>query len=150
MNKKRRDKASLKRLGSILASKDYKVDRTLIILLLRAYETIEDASKVVSMTTEDFKKKCNEFGIPTSDSELALFITNAKADTSRDPGKEELIKAFVENDFIFVRVSKLYGVSDNAIRKWCKKHGIPTKKKELAKYIQEVPMAGIEPAMTSL
>jgi conserved domain protein len=150
LNKKRRDKASLKRLGSILASKDYKVDRTLIVLLLRAYETIEDASKVISMTTEDFKKKCDEFGIPTSGNELALFITHAKADASRDPGKEELIKAFVENNLVFVRVSKLYGVSDNAIRKWCKKHGIPTNKKELVRYMQEVPMAGIEPAMTSL
>ena len=121
----------------VLSSGDYKVDRNLIILLLRVHGTIEEASKIVSMKTEDFKKKCCDFGIPTSHNEIKLFIVDVKTRASRDPGKEELIKAFVENDLVFVRVGKLYGVSDNAVRKWCKKYGIPTRKKELAKYMEE-------------
>lgn len=31
----------------------------------------------------------------------------------------------------FVAVGKKYGVSDNAVRKWCKSYGLPTKSKEI-------------------
>lgn len=66
-----------------------------------------------------------------------VVLPKTRVSISRDPGKEKLIKSFIENNFVFVRVGKLYGVSDNAVRKWCRKHGIPTRKKELSKYVQE-------------
>jgi hypothetical protein len=31
----------------------------------------------------------------------------------------------------FVSIGKSYGVTDNAIRKWCKKENLPTKKAEI-------------------
>ena len=44
------------------------------------------------------------------------------------PTKEKLIELIKEHGF--VGVGKLYGVSDNSIRKWCKFYSIPTKHKE--------------------
>lgn len=40
------------------------------------------------------------------------------------PEKEELYKLLKENSFC--AVGKMFGVSDNAIRKWCKSYGLPT------------------------
>lgn len=34
----------------------------------------------------------------------------------------------------FVEIGKLYGVTDNAIRKWCDKYNLPRTKKEIKKY----------------
>lgn len=37
----------------------------------------------------------------------------------------------------FVAIGKLYGVSDNAIRKWCKWENLPYKVKEIKSYSDE-------------
>lgn len=50
------------------------------------------------------------------------------------PEKDELIKAFKEFGN-FVKVGEFFGVSDNAIRKWCKKRGIPHTAKELSVFL---------------
>ena len=34
----------------------------------------------------------------------------------------------------FVAIGKKYGVSDNAIRKWCDKYNLPRKVSEIKKY----------------
>lgn len=41
------------------------------------------------------------------------------------PPKEELYNLLVSNKGNFTKVSKLFGVTDNGVRKWCKKHNIP-------------------------
>lgn len=41
------------------------------------------------------------------------------------PSKEELIRLLKQ--YNFVKVGKMYGVTDNAVRKWCKKYGISSK-----------------------
>lgn len=45
------------------------------------------------------------------------------------PNKEELEVLIKENSF--VKLGEMFGVSDNAIRKWCKNYGLPYKKKDL-------------------
>ena len=37
----------------------------------------------------------------------------------------------------FTKVGKHYGVSDNAIKKWCERNGLPWRKKELVEYIEK-------------
>ena len=44
------------------------------------------------------------------------------------PSKEELIKLLKENNF--TKAGKIFGVSDNTIRKWCKYYGISDKAKD--------------------
>ncbi len=47
------------------------------------------------------------------------------------PTKEELEKLIY--NMPFVKIGKKYGVSDNAVRKWCKKYGLPYKYNDLHK-----------------
>lgn len=47
----------------------------------------------------------------------------------------ELIKSFIELGS-FLKVGKKYGVSDNAVRKWCKLYGVPIHKEELNDFLK--------------
>lgn len=51
------------------------------------------------------------------------------------PTREEL-KDLIRHE-TFVHIGQMYGVSDNAIRKWCKVVNLPTKKREIEKFSDE-------------
>lgn len=53
------------------------------------------------------------------------------------PSKETLINIFKECGS-FVKMGKIYGVSDKAITKWFKHYNMPCKKKELMEYINKI------------
>lgn len=48
---------------------------------------------------------------------------------SERPTKEELFEMIKTTPF--VKIGERYGVSDNAVRKWCKSYGLPYTKKEI-------------------
>lgn len=45
------------------------------------------------------------------------------------PTKDELLNLIKTESFL--EIGRMYGVSDNAIRKWCKEYGLPRTKKEI-------------------
>lgn len=45
------------------------------------------------------------------------------------PTKEELYHLIMEKSFL--QIGKMYGVSDNAVRKWCRYYGLPYKQKDI-------------------
>ena len=55
---------------------------------------------------------------------------------------QKKLKATIDRDTLkrlirttsFNKIGKMYGVSDNTIREWCKKYGIPFKRPEIQKY----------------
>lgn len=49
------------------------------------------------------------------------------------PSKEELLELIKTKPF--TEIGRMYGVSDNAIRKWCKSEGLPYLKSEIKKLI---------------
>ena len=53
------------------------------------------------------------------------------------PSREDLINAFKQYNN-FLQVGKHFNVSDNCIRKWCKKRNLPIKTKEIQKFIEEL------------
>lgn len=53
------------------------------------------------------------------------------------PSKEELIELF-KKYITFENIGRLYGISGNAIKKWCKKYELPYKAKELKEYINKL------------
>lgn len=55
-----------------------------------------------------------------------LGISNRKTEK---PDKEYLKKLIVTKSF--TDIGKMFGVSDNAVRKWCKSYGLPYRKKDL-------------------
>ena len=50
------------------------------------------------------------------------------------PSKEELLNLIKTASFC--EVGRMYEVSDNAIRKWCKNYGLPTSRKEIKKLLE--------------
>lgn len=49
------------------------------------------------------------------------------------PSKEDLLKLVKNNSFN--EVGRMYGVSDNAVRKWCTSYGLPYLRKELDTFV---------------
>lgn len=49
------------------------------------------------------------------------------------PSKEELFELLKKQTFI--TVGKIYGVSDNTVRKWCRAYDLPCKRKDIDKLI---------------
>ena len=52
---------------------------------------------------------------------------------------DDFIKQFKKH-LTFTGLAKHYGVSDNAIRKWCEKNNLPWRKKELVKFVKNYNM----------
>lgn len=60
-----------------------------------------------------------------------------KVKLCRRPPKEELINAFLIHKG-FTQVAKQYGVTDNAVRRWCDTYKIPRIKKTLMEYLKNI------------
>ena len=88
----------------------------------------KNTNKYISGTT-----RCTSQKRTMSKEEWENFRENAWS--KNHPAKETLIEIFLQTGS-FLQTGKVYGVSDNAIKKWFKHYGMPTKKKELIKYIQ--------------
>lgn len=77
---------------------------------------------------EVIKKKyfCAECGAPiTSKATLCVKCAQIKSRKVKRPSKEELYQTLVNLSGNFSQASKIYGVRDNSIRKWCKAYGLP-------------------------
>ena len=48
----------------------------------------------------------------------------------------EVLKELIKTDS-FVSIGKQFGVSDNMVRKWCKKYNLPFTKTEIKRYSEE-------------
>ena len=51
------------------------------------------------------------------------------------PTRDELKKLI--RDIPFQQIGKKYGVSDNAVRKWCEKENLPARKIDINNYSEE-------------
>lgn len=60
---------------------------------------------------------------------------NFKVPLEKKPSKEELFEMI--KTMSFVRIAEKYGVTDSAVRKWCKKYKIPDTKRELRVLLQK-------------
>ena len=65
----------------------------------------------------------------SANAKLCKTCANKKQYLIQRPSAIELANEIINSNFCVV--GRKYGVSDNAIRKWCKAYGIPTKKKEI-------------------
>ena len=52
------------------------------------------------------------------------------------PDKITLAKEIINSSFC--AVGRKYGVSDSAIRKWCKEYNMPIKKEELKQWLEKI------------
>lgn len=80
-------------------------------------------------------KNCGAIFIKKRQGQIYCSESCAHANTKVvDVTKEELINTLKEHKS-FTSTAKCFGVSDKCIAKWCKRFGMPTKKKELFEYI---------------
>ena len=75
------------------------------------------------------KSYCEKCGKEITKGSKLCFDCNhvLQMSNSNKPDKETLIKDIYDLKGNFTRIGKKYGVSDNAVRKWCKKYEIPYK-----------------------
>lgn len=82
------------------------------------------------------KKYCIDCGKPISDVSTRCLECSAKTRITVKPVTREELKNLIRTT-PFTKIGEMYGVSDNAIRKWCEGYSLPTKKKEIKAYSQE-------------
>lgn len=87
---------------------------------------------------EHFINKCCDCGKPISKKSIRCLECNIKNRTSSEVKgitREELKELIRSTPFTII--GQKYNVSDNAIRKWCDKYGLPRKVSEIKSYTEE-------------
>lgn len=69
----------------------------------------------------------------TADAKLCKSCADKQQYTVQRPSAIELANEIINSNFC--AVGRKYGVSDNAIRKWCKAYNMPTKKNEIKEWL---------------
>lgn len=77
-------------------------------------------------------KKCG--GIKKSNTGDLCVDCYREEHKSKRPSYVELKHKLLDENNNYISLGKYYGVTDNAIRKWCLYYGLPTKKKELKQF----------------
>lgn len=92
--------------------------------------TIEKSCNHSKEVSHFYCKNCGK-EIVTKDAELCVECCNQNKRKVKRPTKEELLKLIKTKSF--VQIGKMFGVSDNAIRKWCKQYNLPYRKMDIKK-----------------
>lgn len=70
-----------------------------------------------------------------STSKMCMYCKAEQSRKANRPSREEL-KALIRNK-TFVEIGRMFGVTDNAIRKWCDAENLPKRKSEIKQYSNE-------------
>lgn len=68
-------------------------------------------------------------------SKKCVDCSNSKSQKVERPSKETLKLLILSKPF--TQIGKDYGVTDNAVRKWCKRYGLPTTKRDIELYKEQ-------------
>lgn len=118
-----------------------KIDEAIELIKNSPNQSIEDFSKKSTRSNASLEDKecpiCHKIFHPRSIDQKYCSQECAHKVQSKIPNKESFIKSIIELKANFTKIGEKYQVSDNAIRKWCKKYNLPYRKKELLEYINE-------------
>ena len=82
------------------------------------------------------EKLCVDCGEKISSGAIRCLSCSKKKTRKTDRPEREELKFLIRNKS-FLQIARDYGVSDNAIRKWCDYYQLPRKKTEIKKYSDE-------------
>lgn len=100
-------------------------------LFNKQYFDEEFANELTHLKKNDvyFCSECGKEITRYSDTGLCSDCVSKLSRKCEHPSREEL-KALIRNTS-FVQIGKMYGVSDNAVRKWCKQYKLPSRKQDI-------------------
>ena len=121
-----------------IASK-YELDLSMIYYLNRGdYHTQKDESYPLREVKDFTKQKhyCVDCGVEIrTNAERCVDCAHKAQRKCERPTRDELKTLIRENSFVFI--GKMYGVSDSAVKKWCKLYSLPAKKSEIKQFSNE-------------
>ena len=95
---------------------------------------IKQDDKLIEISEKNVCPKCGKFKSPEAQMCWECYkIYERKVER---PDKITLAKEIINSSFC--AVGRKYGVSDSAIRKWCKTYNMPTKKEELKQWLEKI------------
>jgi len=138
----------------ILSKEDLRIREEAKLLAKRKSIRIKEAIELINnspnKSIEDFPKKSistlkdiecpychNIFHQKRSEQKYCSTECATKAH-SHNITKENLLEQIIKLNGNFTQIGRVFGITDNAVRKWCKKFGFPTHKKELQEYIKQI------------
>lgn len=101
---------------------------------------IDERAEEISQLTEELKTHkvyyCKNCGaIVSTGNEYCLQCAHKMRRKVERPTRE-ILKEQIRT-IPFVKIAQIYGVTDNAVRKWCIKYNLPSKVKDIKKYSNE-------------
>ena len=120
-------------------AKIYDLDTSMIYYLNRGdYHTLPDEEYPIREVKDVSKKYhyCQDCGIEISkNAKRCMACDHARQQHCIHPSREEL-KGLIRTKS-FVKIGEIFGVTDNSVRKWCKKENLPYKKSDIKNYSDE-------------
>lgn len=114
-------------------SSKYDIDLSMVYYLNRGdYHTLENETYPLRVV-QDFSKKehkCIDCGNSITKGATRCVKCSHKLTYKCEHPTREILKELIRTKS-FVEIGKIYGVSDNSIKKWCKKYDLPFKKSEI-------------------
>lgn len=101
--------------------------------ILNSYERLSDDELYNS--AHQGKYYCEDCGCEISQGAIKCLSCRNKEKSKNIPDRDTL-KNLIRN-IPFVQIGKKYNVTDNAVRKWCDKYGLPRRAKEIKQYSEE-------------
>lgn len=95
--------------------------------LLSTEDTKEESIEIVNIKNKEICPECMQR--LKSKGAKRCFECNKNYNRRNFPSKEELEQYI--GKLSFVKIGRIYDVTDNTIRRWCKAYGLPYKKKQL-------------------
>lgn len=117
---------------SVTKSIKFDDDQYLASNILSAYERLSDDELYNSSSSG--KYYCEDCGCEISVGAVKCLSCRNKEKSNHLPSREDLKKLIRTTPF--TTIGKQFNVSDNAIRKWCDKYGLPRRSSEIKKYTE--------------
>lgn len=109
-----------------MMNKYFNLSKLVLINKKVKIRTKEDGNIICPICNKNKMAKRSKMCIECSRNNRSIYKKTHGKDI---PSKEELEKLI--NTMPFTKIGKMYDVTDNAIRKWCKKYDLPYKKKDI-------------------
>ncbi|QIW89910.1 HNH endonuclease [Bacillus phage Izhevsk] len=98
-------------------------------IMIKVEDYYISPSEVKVSTCEVCEKSFNYYEKSQTGKYCSLDCSSKGRRKSERPNKDDLLNLIKTKSFI--DIGKMYGVSDNAVRKWCKSYELPYRKKDI-------------------